>query len=155
MIVNSSLIFSQIREEYRHQNQFYIQDSANVYWTHIGNPFSPPTIINEKMKGLFCGSNTFYCDLSDSVLVAIKNEKDSILYSQYVYTKNPPNFHFCTWIAGSQIDRNELPKSYYQFDDIQKIKIVLMIDGNDKCYQKWTIKDKRYYWIQNNRSFSK
>ncbi|GMU97048.1 MAG: hypothetical protein AMXMBFR50_25630 [Ignavibacterium album] len=143
----SSTILSQIKQEHRHPEQFYIEDSAKVYWTAYPNPFCPPTI-TEKTKGLFCGFDTFYCELSDSVLVAIKNEKDSIVYSEYIFSKRPPYFSYCVWVAGSEIDKNELPDSYYHFEEKQNIKIVLIVDGKEKCYRKGVISDKRYYWFK-------
>ncbi|MBK7107428.1 MAG: hypothetical protein IPH62_19350 [Ignavibacteriae bacterium] len=147
---NSLVVLSQIKQENRYPKQAYIEDSSKVYWAIYPNPFSPPTI-NEYTKGLFCGSSSFYCELSDSVLVAIKNEKDSIIYSQFVYTLHFPHFSYCTWVAGSQIDKSELPKSFYHFENKQKIKVALIVEGKEKCYREGTINDKRYYWIQNNK----
>ena len=149
LIGHFPIILSQVKKDNRLREQVYIEDSSKVFWTDYPNPFSPPTI-TEKSKGLFCCLATFYCELSDSVLVAVKNENDSIFYSQYISTKLPPYFSYCIWIAGMEIDNNELPKPYFYFDEKQNIKITLIVDGREKCYREGVVNDKRYYWLSGN-----
>ena len=87
--------FSQLKNANRYPNQFYIEDSIHVCFTCYPNPFSPPTI-TDSTKGLFCGTNTFYCDISDTVLVIYQNIADSVVYCKKVISKSPPEFSYCT-----------------------------------------------------------
>lgn len=141
------LLWTQYDEIYRSRDQHYFEDSANVYWTTHPNPFAPPTI-SETSKGLFCGANTFHCSLSDTVLVAFQNQFGLTLYNKKVVSKLAPFFNLCFWIAGSQISPLELPESYYHTNSLQKIYLVLIVNGRKKCYKEITISDKRYYWIR-------
>lgn len=159
ILMCSSSSFSQIKEVNRYPNQIYIEDSANVFWTHYPNPFSPPTIIEpidyDTVKTLNCYSpstllSTFYCDLSDTVLVAIQNESDSILYSAKVSSKSPPYFRYCVWVAGSLINHNELPNYYFQGSCKERLYIVLIVKGRKKCYKEIVISDNKYYWLNVN-----
>ncbi|MEJ2614418.1 MAG: hypothetical protein P8Z35_05645 [Ignavibacteriaceae bacterium] len=145
-IICSIFIFPQTNDKNRSPNQKYIDDSTNVFWTIYPNPFSPP-LITDTSKGLFCGEYGFYCALSDTVFVAFQNQRDSIVYSKEVISRSP-DFSFCLWIAGSQINHKELPKKYFQCDGKEKIKLFLIINGSKKCYREIYILNKRYYWIR-------
>ncbi len=150
-------LYSQSHEEYRLKDQYYYEDSTNVFWIGVPNPFAPPTVIGNYSKGRYCGNYTFHCDLSDTVMVAFQNETDSTLYSAKIISKNPPFFSLCLWIAGSLIESNKLPKNYYQTNGNEKIKIVLIVKGKRKCYLEALIGDKdplaeiseykKYYWF--------
>jgi len=145
MLISSSSIYSQVKEINRYPNQIYIEDSTNIFWTQYPYPFSPPTIIEpidfDTVKTLNCYSpstflSTFYCDLSDTVLVAIQNESDSILYSAKVVSKSPPHFHYCVWVAGSLINHNELPIYYFQGSGKERLFISLIVKGRKKCFKR-------------------
>ncbi len=152
ILMCSSSIFSQLKEGNRYPNQIYIEDSASVFWTIYSNPFSPPTIIEpidyDTAKTLDCySSSTFYCELSDTVLVAFQNESDSIYYSKYIISKQPPYFTYCFWVAGSKINPNKLPEKYFHCSEGQKFKIVLIVNSRKKCFKEFRSSNK-YIWIR-------
>jgi hypothetical protein len=146
LILYPITVFTQSKKEIRFPHQHYIEDSTDVFWTWYPNPFSPPTI-TDSTKRLFCGQYSFYCDISDTVLIAFQNEVDSIVYSVKIIAKVPQYFSFCTWIAGSLFTPKELPKFYFRGKGADMLKLVLIVDGRKKCYTKFSISDKRYYWI--------
>ena len=150
MIFFAINIFSQSDEEYRLKDQFYYEDSTNVYWISTPNPFAPPTIIDDYTKGLYCGDYTFHCDLSDTVIASFQNYAGSTLYSAKVISTNPPFFSLCLWIAGSRIISNELPNAYYRANGNEKLNLVLIVNGHRKCYRKISMTDKKYYWLNVN-----
>ena len=105
-------IFSQPNAKNIYPYQHFIEDSTNVFWKFYPNPFSPPNI-TDTSKGLMCGQYTFYCSISDTVLLAFQNEKDSIVYTKELYSPSS-DFGICLWIAGPKINQNELPQEYFQ-----------------------------------------
>jgi hypothetical protein len=135
--------------EHRIPGQTYIEDSAHVYWDSWPNPFSPPTI-TDTGKGLMCGTLTFYCDLSDSVEVAVVTERDSVVYSTTVFSPKPPYFDLCYWVAGPKIDRQSLPSSYFRAPSDITLRLVLVVGGrwkNSRVFFRGGGRRDWYYWI--------
>ena len=139
-------IFSQPNAINIYPYQHFIEDSTNVFWTFYPNPFSPPNI-TDTSKGLMCGQYTFYCSISDTVLLAFQNEKDSIVYTKELYSPSS-DFGICLWIAGPKINQNELPKEYFQSNEKEKIKLILIVNGHKKCYREMYTVNRKYYWIR-------
>ena len=148
-IFSSLSVSSQPKEKIRFPFQHYVEDSARVFWTWYPNPFSPSSNTNTT-KILSCYEFTFYCDLSDTVLIAIQNESDSILYNWKVTSKTSPYFSPCFWIAGSQFDYNQLPENYYHSNGIDKVYIGLIVNGRKKCFKDLGIINDIYYWLKVN-----
>lgn len=143
--------YAQANEKIRFPNQHYVEDSTTVFWTWYPNPFSPPTVIvpidYDTVKSKNCISPTFYCELSDTVLVAFQNESDSIYYNKYIVSKIPPYFKFCLWVAGSKTDYNELPEKYFYCKEGEKFRIFLIVGDRKKCYKEFENLNK-YIWIE-------
>jgi len=137
----------QLHDELRVGYQTYIEDSAHVYFTDYPSPIAPPTVRDDEMGYVCYLGKSFHCDLSNSVLVAFVNEKDSILYSALVKSKNPPSFTYCCWLAGPRIGKEILPKKYFRGDGRSKIKLFLIVRGRRKCSVEATFADGWYYWI--------
>jgi hypothetical protein len=148
---SSSSLFSQKKEAFRLPGQFYIEDSSSVFWTHFPNPFSFPTIHEpvdyDTVVSSNCHSFSFYCELSDTVLVVIRNESDSVYYQKNVITNYPPYFGFCLGSAGSKVIFDKLPehKSFCYVD--HNYKIFLVVNNREKCYKDFNFTN-RYIWIE-------
>ncbi len=151
-VITSSLMFSQKKEAFRHSGQFYIEDSAYVFWTHYPNPFSPPTVIEPIDYDTVITSNchsftSFYCELSDTVSVVIENESHSIYFNTTVTTKYHPYFSYCIWSAGIKVSKDRLPEKYFFCSSEDNLKIFLVVNDRKKCYRKFE-GSGRYYWIK-------
>ncbi len=139
---------SQVPAQNRFPYQRFFEDSTHVFWTWYPNPFSPPTVANTK-KGQICGGLTFYCDLSDTVLVAFVSKSDSILYEAPLTSTNPPYFSLCYWIGGPRVSLELLPSKYFRSDFNEKIKLLLVVRGRWKSLRGIgiTVQNGWYYWI--------
>ena len=156
MILLCSMCAGQNPKTYSNQHhsrgQKYIEDSAHVYWDDWPNPFSPPTV-RDSTKGLMCGDLSFYCDLSDSVEVAVVTKHDSILYRTTVTSDKPPYFSLCYWMAGPKINPQSLPASYFKAPSKGNLKLVLIVGGRWKNIRGFHLNGSRgwYYWIDRRR----
>jgi hypothetical protein len=139
---------AQVKPENRYPFQSYCEDSAHVFWTWYPNPFSPPTI-NDTSKGMICGGLTFYCDLSDTVTIALLNTNDSVVYEAPVRLSSPPHFSLCYWLAGPKVDIQGLPSHYFRSDSQQKYRLLLVVHGRRKCVTEYGIflPANWYCWI--------
>jgi hypothetical protein len=140
----------------RHPNQKYIEDSIHVYFINLydpsyPDPFSPPTV-SDSGKGIICGGGFFYCDLSESALLAFVNDNDSIIYSAIVRSSKPPDFSFCYWKAGPRAKTTLLPREFYRSKLTGKVKVVLSIAGRRKCLSEFAVEKGWSYWIDDQTS---
>ncbi len=143
--------FSQKYEKYRHHNQFYFEDSTHVFWTWLPNPFSPPTI-TDSSKGLYCGDFTFYCDLSDTVLITFVQNNDSIVYYKPIVSSCPPHFGLCFWYGGPNLNPSELPDQYYRNVTDKKLKLLIIVNGRKKCMRDYSFKKDWYFWLNESKT---
>lgn len=137
---------------HRYRFQTYFNDSSHVFWTSYPNPFSPPTV-RDTGKGLICGNLTFYCDLSDSVEVALVAEDDSIVYQTIVKSQTPPYFSLCYWVAGEKAQIRSMPSRYYKSGKDGRLKALLIVNGKKKSMHEIGIpvRNNRYYWIETHK----
>ena len=149
ILLFSSFIFSQENKPWT-KGEIHIEDSTHIHWTHYPNLFSPPTITSSS-KGLYCGLLSFYCDLTDTVTVAIVNQTDSILYKEQVTSRIPPHFSLCFWLAGSEYDTKKLPENYYRPDENIQSKLVVYVKNRPKCSRNFSVKENQYFWLQSKK----
>jgi hypothetical protein len=151
LVVSLGISWSQEKEYngYRPTDQFYLEDSTRVFWTSYPNPFSPPTVL-DSTKGMLCGGLTFFCNLSDTVEVALIGECDSILCVAKFVSNTPPWFSICWWRAGPRLERNQLPKTYFRGNADTKLGILLLIDGRRKNFRRDVIHVSNgwYCWLE-------
>lgn len=138
--------YSQVKDIYRYPYQQYFEDSTHVYWTWYPDPFAPPTL-TDSTKGSYCGQFSFDCDLSDTVLVTIQNEIDSLVYCLKVISKLPPHFSLCIWVAGKYFDSNYLPNFYFRSDHEERYTLALNVKGHKKCSRQFGVLPDNYYWF--------
>ena len=128
-------------------NQTYFEDSAHVYFTLYPNPFHG-VMPTKTTKVHDCyNSKSFYCDLSDSVTVALVDRKDSTVYSAMLKSTKPPFFGFCFWVAGPQFNKALLPSSYFVSNSDTILSLVLLVRDRRKCQTTYRFVKNLYYWI--------
>jgi hypothetical protein len=124
---------AQDAKEHRRRFQIYYEDSTNVYWTSWPNPFSPPTV-TRTTKGLICGYLTFFCDLTDSVQVAIVDGDTSDIVNEATATPDSGHdFSVCYWVAGPLFPRDQLPPDCFKRKDKYPLSVLLIVNGRQKC----------------------
>ncbi|MBS4028170.1 MAG: hypothetical protein KGZ58_05960 [Ignavibacteriales bacterium] len=156
IIINLFLIAttqSQLSKQHRYFKQTYLEDSVHVYWNEFPNPFSPPTVTNTN-KGFIRGDITFYCDISDSVEVALITKKDSIVHKTTLKSSKPPYFSAGYWVAGANISQQSLPTSYFQPSSDGYLRWVIIVGGRWKSIRERGIEVRKgwHYWIDTGRT---
>ncbi len=120
-------------KNHRRRNQVYFEDSTHVFWTSWPIPFSPPTV-TRTTKGIMCGYLTFYCDLTDSVQVAIVDGDTTDIVNEATVT--PDSGHFfsvCYWVAGPRFPQDQLPPVWFKRKNKWPLSVLLIVNGRKKC----------------------
>ncbi len=145
----SALCWSQQQtyEKARYRPQAYYGDSAHVFWTAYPNPFYPSVDKEGRVKS--CGDLSFYCDLSDSVVVALLAENDSVVYQSTVRTSTPPGFSLCYWVADEKTSPVALPEHFFKAERDERVRWLLIAGGKWKCARQWgnRLSKGKYYWL--------
>jgi hypothetical protein len=129
---------AQVKPENRYPSQIYFEDSLRVFWTWYPNPFSPSTS-NQIYRSY--GQFTFYCDLSDTVIVAfVESKSDSIVYKTIVKTANGPHFALCYWTAKPEIDPSILPLHHFRSESDQELRLLLIVQDRSKARREIGVK---------------
>ncbi len=146
--------FMQIPEKNRYPKQYYFEDSTRVFWTWYPNPFSPPTITDKSKGRLICGDLSFYCDLSDTIIVALVQNADSIVYSAPIISSIPSYFSLCYWMAGPNINLEELPDKFFQSNTNEALKLMLIVNDRKKCIRNgdFRLQKNWYWWINESKT---
>lgn len=153
-ILLSFIAVSQIQSSpNRYPNQVCFEDSLDVFWTYYPNPFSPPTVKDTGVGFINLGL-TYYCDLSDSVEVALIGSNDSIVYSAIIISPKSPHFDVAYWVAGPKVSKHSLPANYFRGIRDENLKLLLIVDGRWKSRRERGIQVKKgwYYWIDNSNT---
>jgi hypothetical protein len=120
-------------KEHRRRYQVYFEDSTHVFWTSWPNPFSPPAV-TRTTKGLMCGQVTFYCDLTDSVQVAIVDGDTSDIVTEVTVTPDSGHdFSVCYWVAGPLFQQGQLPSNCFKRKTKYPLSWLLFVNGRKKC----------------------
>jgi hypothetical protein len=119
----------------RYPMQTSVEDSSHVYWTWYPNPFSPP-IITDTTMGVVNSGLTFYCDLSDTVTVALLGESDSVLYAAESISKRYPHFSLAFCYAGARFPAAKLPQRYFKSRSTEQYRLSLSVRGRVKCIRR-------------------
>ncbi len=112
--------------------QVYLEDSTHVFWTWYPNPFSPPGV-RDTTTGLMCRDLTFFCDLTDSVQVAMVEGDRDIVNEATVTSNIAHDFSVCYWVAGPHTKQSLLPPDCFKRENKIPLSMLLIVKGRKKC----------------------
>jgi hypothetical protein len=132
----------------RYPFQTFVEDSSHVYWTWYPNPFSPPTVTTTT-AGVIQSGLTLYCDLCDTVSVALLGDRDSVIYSSRMITLTPPHFDVAFTYAGPRYADSLLPARYFRSQHDGDYKVAISVKGRRKCVREQGIFMRKdwYCWL--------
>jgi hypothetical protein len=143
--------YGQVNQDTILPSQTYIEDSTHVYWTWYPNPFSPPTVLNPDTSiwGLYT-LYTFYCDLPDSISVALIDSNRNIVYSTNSGPMERSNYGVAPMLAGPHVRSAKLPAQYFQEKNGGSYDLMILVSGRPKTIRGVAdirIEKGQYFWM--------